>query len=132
MLEVSALLGEKVAQKKEVEELSWRLEGKLAARKRKVADKRGTVDAVVAMEKLNEQVKQLSASVLNLKGEVVIGNAAVADLIVKLNAAKKRAKDVVYSMTVCKLAYSSCNADRTRWVKESPAVKVQSIASVLK
>lgn len=96
LLDLSAPRGEKAAQKKLIEDLVWRLVEELSMREGSVADKRHTGKVVAAIEKLTDKVKQLSARVDDLEGEVVKGSEAVADHNIKLKAANKWAEDVVY------------------------------------
>lgn len=55
---MSALRDEKAAQNKMIAELTRRLVEELSARERIVAARRHTKDAVTAMEKLTEKVRQ--------------------------------------------------------------------------
>lgn len=65
----------------------------LLGQKRSVASKRHTEDDMAAKDKQTEQVKQISTRVTELEGEAVRGNETVANLEVKLKAAKKRDED---------------------------------------
>lgn len=55
-----------------------------------------TEDSVTVKKHLAEQVKQFSSRAIKLEGEVLKGEKTVAELIIKLKVAKKRAKDVTH------------------------------------
>lgn len=95
-LEVTALWSEKAVWRVMIEEWTRRLEDELSAREKSVADKRPTDDALTAKKKLTEQVKQYSGPVVEMEGEVVKDNEAVADVDVKLKTSEEQADDVAY------------------------------------
>lgn len=113
LLQVNALWVERAAQKK-IEELMRRLEEDLSARIWSFAKRRHTENAVAVIEKLTEQVKQVSARVTVLKDKVMHGEETVPDLNFKLKAADKRAEDVVYERDglQVRLQKSQCVQDK--------------------
>lgn len=88
LMELKAFNYVKDASKKGIKELTQRLAKELLDLKRSVADKRHTESAVTAINKLTEQVKQLSVCVAELKSEKVKGKNASANLKVKLKEVK--------------------------------------------
>lgn len=87
LLAVSELWVQKADLKRRIEELTWRLLEKLSAQKRTFAEKRDTEDNEADIEKLTEQVRQLSVRVIELKGKIMEDKKAVLDPNVKLKAA---------------------------------------------
>lgn len=119
---------EKVAQKKRIEELAWRLAEELSAPERSDAKKRHREDVVAVKGKLTEQAKQLSVCEAELEGEIMSGKETVADLICKLKAPGKKARRMSrMNGMVRKHDCNSVNADRIRWVKAALALKIRSI-----
>lgn len=88
---MSAIRVERAAQMKTIEEWTRRLAEELSARERNF-EKSHTKNAVVVGEMLTEQFKHLSAPVTELEGEVMNDKKILADLYVKLMAAKNARK----------------------------------------
>lgn len=131
LLELSALWGKMAAQKKKIEELTRSPTEDLSARKRNVLDMKHTKVAMDSKIKLTEKVKILPAFVAESDGwqwyvrepwRILLSSRRLPRIGRLYFRSKK---------TVCKLACSSSNADRKRWVMVSLASKVRLIVWTL-